>query len=397
MLLHGVERLGEAPLDRLGQLGAQLLELGEARLEVLALRRELVEPLLLGVVLLLRERVDLAERLAAALEALRALGELVAVVAFGALLGARVLEPAPRLVGLRLDARDLDVDRRHARRRVRQRLPQLDLGRAEPAQLLAELAGARAARVDVRAQRRLEARGRVGGAGERRVEPLRAREHAGELVRTRAPPAGPDGGVDPRGLGGAGALAELGRLGRGRVVRGDERARLVRRSPSSPAPPSTLPPSRERSRSAAEARLDRGCELAAQRALGLAELAQRRAERGGALGAGLAAGAQRRLDDVDRAVERLERALEPRRRGEQRLAASATSARRRRSRGAAAVNAASAFAACSSARGGARSASRACSASAFASSASARAAASSSSSTASAVSPANQSSPRCGS
>jgi chromosome segregation protein len=42
--LHRVEGLGEAPLDRLGQLGAQLLELGEARLEILALRRELVEP-----------------------------------------------------------------------------------------------------------------------------------------------------------------------------------------------------------------------------------------------------------------------------------------------------------------------------------------------------------------
>ena len=110
--LHRVEGLGEAALDRLRQLGAQLLELGEALLEILALRRELLEPRLLGVVLLLRERVDLAERLAAALEPLRALGELVAVVAFGALVGAGVLEAAARLVGLGLDARDLDVDRR---------------------------------------------------------------------------------------------------------------------------------------------------------------------------------------------------------------------------------------------------------------------------------------------
>ena len=89
---------------------AQLLELVEARFEVRALRRELDEPLLLLLVLLLRERVDLAERLAAALEPLDALGELVAVVAFGRL-GAGRFEPAARLVRLGLDARALDVDR----------------------------------------------------------------------------------------------------------------------------------------------------------------------------------------------------------------------------------------------------------------------------------------------
>ena len=72
---------------------------------------ELVEPLLLGLVLLLRERVHLAELLAAALEPLERVGELVAVVALGGL-GARGLEPAPRLVALGLDARELDVDRR---------------------------------------------------------------------------------------------------------------------------------------------------------------------------------------------------------------------------------------------------------------------------------------------
>ena len=46
---------------------------------------ELVEALLLGLVLLLRERVDLAELLAAALEPLELLGELVAVLALGRL------------------------------------------------------------------------------------------------------------------------------------------------------------------------------------------------------------------------------------------------------------------------------------------------------------------------
>ena len=225
--LHRVEGLGETPLDRLGQLGAELLELGEARLEILALRRELVEPRALGVVLLLRERVHLAERLAAALEALRALGELVAVVALGALVGARMLEAAARLVGLGFDARDLDVDRGHGLRGARQRLAQLDLGRAEPAQLVAELARACAARVDVRAKRRFEARSRFGGGGERRVEPLCPGEHTRELMRTRAPPACADGGVDASGFGRPRALAELRGLGCGGVVRGDERARLV--------------------------------------------------------------------------------------------------------------------------------------------------------------------------
>ena len=121
-----------------------------------SLRCELLEAYLLAVVLLLRERVHLAERLAPALEALRPLGELVAVVAFGTVVGAGVLEPAPGLVGLGLDARDLDVDCRHARGGVRQCLPQLDLSRAEPAQFVAEMTGARSTRVDVCAKRRLE-------------------------------------------------------------------------------------------------------------------------------------------------------------------------------------------------------------------------------------------------
>jgi len=100
--LHGLEGLGEAPLDGLGQLRTELLELVEARLEVGPLRRELVEALLLGLVLLLRERVDLAERLAAALEPLDRVRELVAVVAFGRRVRVRMLEPAAGLLGLAL-------------------------------------------------------------------------------------------------------------------------------------------------------------------------------------------------------------------------------------------------------------------------------------------------------
>ena len=71
VLLDRGERLGEPRLDRRRQLVAQLLELVEALLEVGALHGELLETLLLGVVLLLCKRVDLAELLAALLVAAR--------------------------------------------------------------------------------------------------------------------------------------------------------------------------------------------------------------------------------------------------------------------------------------------------------------------------------------
>src|SRR5262249_14957838 len=60
---HGVEGLGEATLDCLRQLGAELFELGEACLEIRALGDELLEPHLFGLVLLVCERIDLAESL----------------------------------------------------------------------------------------------------------------------------------------------------------------------------------------------------------------------------------------------------------------------------------------------------------------------------------------------
>src|SRR6185312_3066877 len=91
---HGRERVGEAALDGLGQLRAQLLELGEALLEVLALQGELLQPLLLGLVLLLGERVDAAERLEPALVTLELGRELVAVLSLCRLCAGR-LETTP--------------------------------------------------------------------------------------------------------------------------------------------------------------------------------------------------------------------------------------------------------------------------------------------------------------
>ena len=55
----GLEGLGEAPLHGLGELVAQLRDLGERRLQILPLRRELLEALLLLLVLLLASGLTL--------------------------------------------------------------------------------------------------------------------------------------------------------------------------------------------------------------------------------------------------------------------------------------------------------------------------------------------------
>ena len=186
MAADGVEGLGEAALDRLRQLVAELLELREARLEVGPLGGELLQPRLLRLVLLVRERVDLAERLAAALQPLDRCDELLTVVAFGRLVGICLLEAAARLVRLRLDPRRLDLDGGDGFGSGSELLPQLDLGRTEAAQLGAELAAASRACVDLPAQRRLEVRHRdLERAHEALCERCTANEERIRLERVR--------------------------------------------------------------------------------------------------------------------------------------------------------------------------------------------------------------------
>src|SRR5207245_10725463 len=93
----------------LREVVAERRELLEALLEVPSLRRELGEPRLLLVVLLLRERVDLAHPFAPALEPLDLVGELVAVVAHGGR-SSRGLQPPAPCLRLRFDASTVDLN-----------------------------------------------------------------------------------------------------------------------------------------------------------------------------------------------------------------------------------------------------------------------------------------------
>ena len=104
------ERLVEPPPYGLDELVTELRHLLEALLEVAPLCRELVEALLLGFVLLLRERVDLAESLAPRLQPLHARRELVHVVSFGDLARVHGVESTLRLLRLRGQPGELHLD-----------------------------------------------------------------------------------------------------------------------------------------------------------------------------------------------------------------------------------------------------------------------------------------------
>src|SRR5690242_6532192 len=149
MLLDRGERLVEPPLDRLGQLPSQLLELCEAPLEVLPLGRQLGQALLLLLVLLLRERVDCTEGLTPALQTDEPLGERFLIVAC-CRLGAGLFQPlaGSRLLGL--EPGELDVDRGGSLAGLGGAAPKLGLARRELAKRGGRVARARTARVDAR-------------------------------------------------------------------------------------------------------------------------------------------------------------------------------------------------------------------------------------------------------
>src|SRR6185503_17102385 len=165
------ERLVEATVDGLRQLVAKRRQLGERRLEIRTLGRELLETLLLGLVLLLGEWIDLPERLATRFEPGHARGELVAVHGVGVVrrlgLGLarvrsgyqRLVETPSRLPRLAVEPRQLDLDPVHPLGRLVERVAHLDLGGAEPAELRTELSGASGTWVHPRAHGRLEAGG----------------------------------------------------------------------------------------------------------------------------------------------------------------------------------------------------------------------------------------------
>ena len=182
-MLDRRERLGEACLDGPGQVVAELLELVQALLEILALRRQLLQALLLGVVLLFRERVHLPERLAAPFATHQALGQLVAVLALGGL-RVRRSQPPPRLVCLGTHARQLDIDRADPFARLARAGAQLHLFGAQTPQLGAELGRASRLRLGTLPHRRLVA---LDADRKSALEPLGTREQLGEHRLARPP------------------------------------------------------------------------------------------------------------------------------------------------------------------------------------------------------------------
>src|SRR6516162_9831100 len=153
---------------------------------------------LLVLVLLLGERIDPAERLAAALEP----DELHLQLLAPALdrLGARGGQASPGLGRLRLQPRQLHLDRRRALAGRRRRVAEVGLGGAQSTELGRELAGA------ARLAPRL--------AFERSLEPARGStrrvEHCAKSLRERDEPRV---GVPNAWLGRGGARREVARLG----------------------------------------------------------------------------------------------------------------------------------------------------------------------------------------
>ena len=221
----GLERLVEAPLHGLGELVAKLRDLRQRRLEILPLRRELLEPLLLLLVLLLGQRIHLAERLAAGIEPLRPRRELGAVVALGGLVGACLVEAALRLLRLGVETRELDLDCGCPLRCLVGPLPHLDLGGTEPSQLLPEPGGAFCTRIDASADGCFEPGGELPGAVEPGTQDSDGVEQAGQHVgiERRAPRCA----LEQRRVGVARAIGGGARLDRSSLGERQQRRRFL--------------------------------------------------------------------------------------------------------------------------------------------------------------------------
>ena len=115
--------------------------------------------------LLLRERVDLPERLAAAAEPLERLLERLAILA-GGRRRARGVEPTACVLRVGVEACELDVDRSRALACFAECATQLRLDPGKPAQLRGELSRPHTSRIRPSAERRLQQRGRVRGVRE---------------------------------------------------------------------------------------------------------------------------------------------------------------------------------------------------------------------------------------
>ena len=158
--------------------------------------RQLLEPRLLARVLLGRERVHLAERLAAPLQPLELGAELVGLLVLRERLGLGVLgEPAQNLLALGLEPRALDPDRGERARR-----PRPPRGAARPRALRGGAAPRRARPPGCRPRRRAPAAGARAGA-----RPLARRQREPRRRAPRCSASCAAGG--PRGVVGSGSGA----------------------------------------------------------------------------------------------------------------------------------------------------------------------------------------------
>jgi hypothetical protein len=99
----------EPPLHGFRQLVPQLRELRQRLLQIFALTGQVFQPRLLACVLLRRERIHLAERLAPALEAGDLCSELLDLLVRERLGGPTFGEASERLVAFLLEAGGLDA------------------------------------------------------------------------------------------------------------------------------------------------------------------------------------------------------------------------------------------------------------------------------------------------